>query len=115
MGIIVARLLITALAFLRAAYAVPGIEVAGFYTALVLAFFWGVLNLTVKPVLWVLTLPINFLTFGLFSIVLNGVLLWFLASFVEGFDIAGFPAAVLGALFIGVASGLGTKFIDAIR
>ena len=115
MGILIARLLITALAFLLAAYAVPGIEVAGFYTALILAFFWGVLNLTLKPVLWALTLPINFLTFGFFSIVLNGVLLWFLASFIEGFDIAGFLAAILGAFVIGITSGIGTKLVSAIK
>ena len=115
MGILIARLLITALAFLLAAYSVPGIEVAGFYTALILAFFWGVINLTLKPVLWALTLPINLLTFGLFSIVLNGALLWFLASFIEGFDIAGFLAAILGAFVIGITSGIGTKLVSAIK
>ncbi|OGZ11041.1 MAG: hypothetical protein A3D67_03225 [Candidatus Lloydbacteria bacterium RIFCSPHIGHO2_02_FULL_51_22] len=114
MGKIVARFLITVLAFLLAAYLVPGIEVAGAYTALVLAFFWGVINLTVKPVLFVLTLPINFLSLGLFSFVLNGFLLWFLGTFVEGFTVAGFGSAILGAFVIGCVTWFGRKFVRII-
>jgi len=114
MGKIVARFLITALAFLLAAYLVPGIEVAGFYTALLLAFFWGLMNLTVKPILFVLTLPITFLTLGLFSFVLNGFFLWFLGTFVDGFFVAGFGSAILGAFIIGCVTWFGRKFIRII-
>lgn len=115
MGIIIARLLITALAFLFAAYLVPGIVVANFYTALILAFLWGIVHLTVKPILFILTLPIHFLTFGLFTFVLNGALLWFLGTFIEGFEVEGFVPAVAGALVISLVSWLGGKFISAIK
>ena len=82
MGVLIARFLVTTLAFLLAAELVPGIEVAGFYTALVLSFFWGFVGLTVRPLLLLLALPINFLTFGLFTFVINGFLFWFLSIFV---------------------------------
>src|SRR3989338_9999159 len=100
MGALIARLLITALAFLLAAYLVPGITVASFYIALVLAFFWGIINLTVKPVLFILTLPLHFLTLGIFTFALNGFLLWFLSTFIEGFAVNGFVSAVAGAIVI---------------
>lgn len=115
MGILVARLLITALAFLLVAEIVHGITVAGFYTALVLAFFWGVIGLTIRPILFLLTLPINFLTFGLFTLVINGFLFWFLSTFVEGFTIDGFSSAFLGAVVISGISWLGGKFVSAIK
>ena len=114
MGVLIARLLVTALAFLAAAELVPGIAVTSFYTALVLAFFWGVIGLTVRPILFLLTLPINFLTFGLFTFVINGFLFWFLSTFVEGFRVDGFSSALLGAAVISVATWLGGKLIKTI-
>ena len=115
MSILIARLLVTALAFLAAAELVPGIAVASFYTALVLAFFWGVIGLTIRPALLLLTLPINFLTLGLFSFIINGFLFWFLSTFVEGFRVDGFSSALLGALVISVATWLGGKLIHGIK
>lgn len=115
MGILVARLLITALAFLLAAELVPGIAVASFYVALILAFLWGVIGLTIRPLLFILTLPINFITFGLFTLVINGFLFWFLSTFVEGFMVDGFSSALVGAVIISLASWLGGKFISAIK
>lgn len=114
MGVLIARLLINALAFLLVAEIVPGITVAGFYTALILAFFWGVIGFTIRPILLLLTLPINFLTFGLFTFVVNGFLLWFLSTFMQGFAIDGFSSAFIGAAVISLASWLGGKFVNAI-
>lgn len=115
MGVLIARLLVTALAFLLAAEIVPGIEVASFYVAIILAAFWGVIGLTIRPVLFLLTLPINFLTFGLFTLVINGFLFWFLSTFVEGFMVDGFSSALVGAVIISLASWLGGKFVSAIK
>jgi len=115
MGSIIARFLIIALSFLLAAYIIPGIEVESFYIALILAFFWGVINLTLKPILLILTLPINLLTFGLFTVVLNALLLWFLSTFIDGFLVVGFGSAILGALILSLASGIGAKLIKAIK
>ena len=64
-----------------------------------------------RPVLFVLTLPITVLTLGLFIFVLNGLLLWFVASFVSGFNIAGFWPAVFGAMVYSVISWAATSFI----
>jgi putative membrane protein len=77
---------------------VPGIEVGSFYTALIVAVLWGVLGWTLKPLLNLLALPINILTFGLFSFVISALLFWFLATFVSGFTVAGFVPALIGSL-----------------
>ena len=85
-------------ALLLVAYFVPGIAVASFYNALVFAAVLGIINLILKPVLVLLTLPINLITLGLFTLVINGLLFWFAASIVKGFQVSGFVPAFLGAL-----------------
>src|ERR1700690_1641618 len=88
----------TAVALLLIANYVPGIAVANLYTALVVAVVWGILGLTVRPVLKLLTLPINIITFGLFSLVLNALLFWFLSTFIKGFIVSGFIPALIGTI-----------------
>ena len=73
---IIMRLVLSALAFLAVANLVPGISVASFWTALVLAILWGLISITIRPVVLVLTLPINILTLGIFTFILNGFFLW---------------------------------------
>ncbi len=94
----------TAAAVLLAAYLVPGFHVADFYTAAILALLLGVIGITIKPIIKLLTLPINFLTLGLFSLVINAAILLFLASFVQGFTIDSFVAALIGGVVIAVAT-----------
>jgi putative membrane protein len=106
---ILARLLVIILALLLVAQYVPGIEVDGFYTALIVAVILGILNLTIRPILFVLTLPITLLTLGLFSFVLNALLFWFVASFVQGFVVEGFVSAFIGAFLVSVASWIGHR------
>ena len=77
---------------------VPGIGIAGTYTAFVVAILWGVIGWTLKPLLNLLALPITILTFGLFSFIINALLFWLLASFVSGFTVAGFVPALIGSL-----------------
>lgn len=101
---IVARFFIIALSLLFAAAFIPGIVVANFYIALIVAVLLSVLNLTVKPVLYILTLPITILTLGLFAFVLNALLFWFVSTFVQGFVVDGVIAALLGALVVSVAA-----------
>jgi putative membrane protein len=91
-----------AAAVLVAAYVVPGIHVADFYVALIVAIMLGIIGITLKPILVILTLPITILTLGLFSFVINAGILWFVASFVEGFDIDSFLAALLGSFVISI-------------
>ena len=85
---------------------VPGIFVESFYTALVVAVIWGILGLTVRPVLKLLTLPINILTLGLFSFVLNALIFWFLATFIAGFHVYGFIPALEGSFILALVGWL---------
>ena len=95
---------INALALLALPYLFDSIRVDSFYTALVTALVLGLVNTLIRPVLIVLTLPINLLTLGLFTFVINGVLFWFVASFVKGFFVAGFWPAVGGAIVYSLIS-----------
>ncbi|NCQ06254.1 MAG: phage holin family protein [Candidatus Moranbacteria bacterium] len=97
--------LVSAMAFLVLPYIVSGISVKSIGTALILALFWGVINVTIKPILLVLTLPINLLTFGIFTFIINGFLLWLLGGLIKGFEVHGFLVAILGAI---VLSAIGT-------
>ena len=109
---ILARVLITALALLLVAELIPGIIVEGLFAAIIAAIILGLLNLIARPVLVVLTLPITILTLGLFIFIINAVLFWFVASFVEGFDVSGFWPALLGSLIVSIVSAIGNKFIE---
>ena len=108
---IIAKWLINTMALLGTAYLIPGISVSGFYIALIVSVLLGLLNVTFKPILVILTLPINVLTLGLFTFIINGFLLWFVSTFVKGFSVSGFWIAVLGALIISVFSWAGNQFI----
>ena len=96
------RFLGTVLAVLLAAYLIQGFHVSGFYTALIVALVLGVLNITLKPILMILTLPLNLITLGLFSFVINAGLILLIASFVKGFQVDGFMPALYGGALIAV-------------
>lgn len=108
---LLSRWILNALLLMAVAYIVPGITVSGVYTALIVAVILGLVNAIIRPVLIVLTLPINVLTLGLFVFVINGALFWFVASFVDGFVVTGFSPAFVGALLLTVFSWIGNKFI----
>src|SRR6266853_718386 len=96
--------LINALALLALPYLVPSVQVDSFYTALVAALILGFVNALIRPLVLLLTLPATVLTLGLFVFVINGLLFWFVASFVKGFSVAGFWSAVLGAIVYALVS-----------
>src|SRR5690349_19655430 len=102
------RLLITwlvnALALLALPYIFTSIHVDTFVTALVAALVLGLINTLSRPVLILLTLPATLLTLGLFIFVINGLLFWFAGSFVKGFTVDGFWAAVFGAIVYSLIS-----------
>lgn len=105
------KFFIIVLALLLASNYISGIEVSSFYIALIVAVILGVVNLVLKPILIILTLPINIITFGLFTFVINGFLFWFVATFVQGFEVMGIIPALLGALIISIASWFGNRFL----
>jgi putative membrane protein len=78
-----------------AAYFIPGVRVGSFFSALWVALFLGVVNVLVRPVLIFITLPINILTLGLFTFVINAVLILLASSVIKGFEVAGFWWALL--------------------
>ncbi len=92
------RWLLLAAALLLVAYLYPGVSVASFGTAMVAALVLGLLNTVVRPLLVLLTLPVTLLTLGLFLFVINAVMFWFAASVLDGFNVNGFVAALIGSL-----------------
>lgn len=105
------RLLLTSLVLLVVAYYIPGINVDGFYPAFMAAIILGLLNLFVRPILVLLTLPITFITLGLFVFIINATLFWFAATFLDGFSVETFGHALLGSLIVSVASTVANKYI----
>ncbi|MDQ5955214.1 MAG: putative rane protein [Patescibacteria group bacterium] len=97
---LIAKLIIVAGGLLLIARFVPGIEITSFYIALIVAVLWGVVSVTLRPLLFLFTLPINIVTLGLFSFVLNALLFWFLATFIAGFHVEGFVAALIGSFLL---------------
>jgi len=91
---------------------IPGIEVADFTTAVVVALVLAILNIFIRPLLLILTLPVNVLTLGLFTFVINGLLFWLVSFFVKGFMVSGFVAAFLGALLITVVKWILDMVLD---
>lgn len=93
-----------ALLVILVTYVVPGITVASFWTAFLVALILGILNAVVRPILVILTLPITLLTLGLFTLVINGALFWLVSTVVKGFNVEGFWVAFLGAAVLWVFS-----------
>ncbi len=106
------RWLLNALALMFVAYVVPGIHVAGVYAALIAALVLGIVNALVRPLLILLTLPITLVTLGLFTFVINALLLLFVSSVVKGFSIDGFVPALLGALVLWAMSWLTNSLLQ---
>jgi len=102
---------LNALVLLAIPYLVDSVRIESFYAALIAALCIGLVNALLRPILIIITLPINVLTLGLFTFIINGLLFWFVASFVKGFYVAGFWSAVLGALLYSVFSYFATLLI----
>ena len=96
--------LLNALALLAVAYLMPSIEVSGFGGALITAAVIGLVNMLVRPVLVLLTLPVTLLTLGLFILVINGLLFFGVGALLEGFEVQGLWSGILGALLYSLVS-----------
>ena len=104
MRLILIKWFINTLAILVTSYLVKGIEVTGAAALIMAAALLGILNALIRPILIILTLPINILTLGLFTLIINGGMLWFVSFLIKGFIIQGFWPAVIGALMISIVS-----------
>lgn len=98
--------LISTLAIIISAYILPGIKVPNFTTAFIAALVLGILNAIIRPLLLLLTLPLNILTLGLFTLVINAVIILLVASLVPEFQVNGFLSALLFAMVLSVINSL---------
>ena len=96
---------ISALVILVSAYLLPGVHIDGLTTALVVAIVLGILNVVIKPILFILTLPVTILTLGLFTFVINAFLILLTTKLVPGFKVDGFWWALLYSVLISLISG----------
>lgn len=108
---LIAKWLLSATALLAVAQIYSGVEVLNFGTALVAALFIGLLNVFLRPLLILLTLPVTLLTLGLFLFVINALMFWAAAGVLDGFHVNGFMAALLGSL---IYSALGLVIESAL-
>lgn len=98
------RWALSAMALMLLPQIIDAIHVDSFYAALAAAVGIGLVNALIRPILIIVTLPINILTLGLLTFAINGLLFWFVASFINGFTVTGFWPAVLGAIVYSVAT-----------
>ncbi|MCB0388742.1 MAG: phage holin family protein [Winogradskyella sp.] len=97
---LIVRVLLTAIAVVLLAKLLPGVAVEGFTSAIVVAIVIGLLNVFVKPILVILTLPITVVTLGLFLLVINAGIILLADNFIDGFTVTGFWVALLFSLLL---------------
>ncbi len=112
MLVLIIRWLVITVAILIASVIVPGIQVESLTTAIIAAAILGVINVFLRPVLLILTLPLTILTLGVFAFVINACMLLLVAYFVPGLEVHGFFSAFLGALIISIVSWISNRFIN---
>jgi len=98
------RFLLTIIVVLAASRYVPGITVDSIQTAVLVSVIWGIVSVTIKPILSIVSLPIQILTLGLFNIVINIALLMVIAHFVNGFSIADIKSAFILIISVSIAN-----------
>lgn len=108
---IITRIALTAFTLLVVAAYVPGIEVDGLATAFISAIAIGILNVFVRPVILLLTLPVTIITLGIFILVINTGLFMLAAAFVSGFSVASFLAGFIGSACVSLVSTLTSKYL----
>lgn len=109
MGIII-NLLVSGAAVFIAGYLLPGVHVDSFVTAVIVAVVLGIVNAILKPILLLLTLPINLITLGLFTFVINAVLVLLVSKIVPGFTVASFWWALIFSLVLSIVNGFLHRF-----
>ena len=110
-GILI-RWLTTTAAIVATAYLLDGIQVSGFFSAVFAAAMLGILNAILRPIALLLTLPINILSLGLFTFIINALMLKIASGVIPGFGVYGFWTAIFGSLLISVISWLLNAFVS---
>ncbi len=102
----IVKILINALAVAIAAYVIPNVVLDSFFTAVIVAVALGVINTFIKPIVNIFALPINLLTLGLFSIVINAAFILLVSRFIDGFEVGGFVTAIIFSLVLSLISSI---------
>ncbi len=100
------KLFVNALALIGTAWIVPGISIDSIWTAIIAAIVLAIINIIIRPIMLFITIPINILTLGLFTFVINALMLWLASLLVSGFAVSGFVSAILGAVILAIISTL---------
>ena len=108
---IVLRTLITMLGLYLASVLVPGVSISGAWTFIFAAVLLGLVNAFVRPIAFLLTLPITLVTLGLFLLVLNAAMFGLVAALLEQFVVSGFWSAVFGAIIVSITSTIASWYI----
>lgn len=103
--------LLHALALLAVAYLMPSIQVSGFTGALIAAAVIGLVNMLIRPLLVILTLPVTVLTLGLFILVINGLLFFAVGSLLESFEVKSLLSGIIGAILYSIISWILTSLV----
>lgn len=103
---LIIRILLTAVAVVLLAYILPGVDVSGFGSAIIVAVVLSLLNIFIKPILVILTLPITVVTLGLFLLVINALIILIANSFINGFTVDGFWIALLFSLLLSLLQSI---------
>ena len=111
---IILQIALSAAALIVVSMYVPGVHLAGWQTAVAVTFALFVMRYTVKPILAIISFPINLITFGLFSFLINGAIFFLLAKYIEGFEVDSLVAGVIGAFVVSVIKSIGGWLIDLI-
>lgn len=106
------RILLTGILVVLLANFLPGVAVAGYGTAILVALVLALLNLIVKPILVLFTLPVTILTLGLFLFVINAIIILLADAFVGGFDVAGFWVALLFSILLSILQAVLFSLIE---
>lgn len=107
-----ARWIVLTLSLILTSKLMGSVQIDGFVTAFVAAGIFGVVNTVLKPVIMLFTLPLNILTMGLFTLVINGSMFSLAAFFVSGFYVSGFWGAVIGAVILSVVNMFFTNLFE---
>ena len=108
---ILLRTLIAMLGLFLASRIVPGVSIAGTGTFVLAALLLGLVNALVRPIAFLMTLPLTIITLGLFLLVLNAAMFGLVAAFLDDFSVSGFWAAVFGAIVVSISSTIASWFI----
>ncbi|HOD78640.1 MAG TPA: phage holin family protein [Syntrophorhabdus sp.] len=109
--LLILKWLIMTVSVMVTAYVIPGVTVRSFMSALWVALLLGIVNMLLRPFLILITLPINILTLGLFTFVINGLIILLVSSVVKGFQVSGFWIAVLFSIVLSIVNYVMNFFI----